>query len=183
MAVLVFDTETTGFPPAARLVQLAALLYDHEGNELDGYDTLIKPDGWEVPLEAAAIHGFTTEICHAQGIPLLQAMERFIPMLDRAVLLVAHNWDFDARILSPEIARTHQRLLQNPPAKAVCTMKLSTNICRLPHQRRGSGYKWPTLKEAYAFFFSKQIQNAHDARSDARACAEIFFELRKRLLV
>lgn len=182
MSVLVLDTETTGFPPAARMVQLAALLFDNEGNELDGYDAVIQPDGWEVPLEAAAIHGFTTEICATVGVPLFSAMERLIPMLDRAVLLVAHNWDFDARIIGAEITRTHNRQLHNPSQKSACTMRLSTDICRLP-QRRGRGYKWPTLNEAYAFFFGKQIENAHHARADARACAEIFFELRKRLLV
>jgi DNA polymerase III subunit epsilon len=57
---LFFDTETTGLPRSwkapitdlnnwPRLVQLAYLLYDSDGNELSGGDFIIKPEGFIIP--------------------------------------------------------------------------------------------------------------------------------------
>ena len=48
---LIFDTETNGFPPKARMTQLAFMLFDEQGNVLQQFESIIKPDGWEVPKE------------------------------------------------------------------------------------------------------------------------------------
>lgn len=63
---LFFDTETTGLPknwkaPVTdlnnwpRLVQLAYLLYDAQGNKMAEGDYIIKPDGFTVGAEATKI--------------------------------------------------------------------------------------------------------------------------------
>ena len=64
---LFFDTETTGLPknwraPVAdlnnwpRLVQLAYLYCDGDGNTLLSGDYIIKPDGFLIPESASIIH-------------------------------------------------------------------------------------------------------------------------------
>ena len=65
---LFFDTETTGLPKNwnapitdlnnwPRLVQLAYLCYDNEGNELSRGDFIVKPEGFTIPRDASRIHG------------------------------------------------------------------------------------------------------------------------------
>ena len=57
-----------------------------------------------------------------------------------------------------------------------CTMKQTTNLCKLPGRYPGS-YKWPKLAEAYSHIFNEDLQDAHTADADAKACARIFFHL------
>jgi len=66
------------------------------------------------------------------------------------------------------------------PNKLACPMKLSTPLCQLPKQW-GGGYKWPTVEEAYAFFFGEtDYVEAHRGADDAFHEAEIVYELYKR---
>ena len=69
---LFFDTETTGLPrnwkaPVSdlnnwpRLVQLAFLYYDNNGNKISSGDFIIKPEGFTIPTDVSRIHGITTE--------------------------------------------------------------------------------------------------------------------------
>jgi DNA polymerase III epsilon subunit-like protein len=45
---------------------------------------------------------------------------------------------------------------------------------------RSGQNKTPKLVEAYRFFFGEDYDGAHSALADARACARVFFELRRR---
>src|SRR5690242_2676017 len=115
MRLLAYDTETTGLPDwkqpsegeqQPHLVEICGLLYDADSRELvDSYHTLIKPDGWTIPDDIAAIHGITTERAIAEGVPEAEALAKFLELHDRAELRVAHNQSFDARILRIAIKR------------------------------------------------------------------------------
>ncbi|KAB1228470.1 3'-5' exonuclease [Chryseobacterium viscerum] len=64
------------------------------------------------------------------------------------------------------------------PKKLACPMKLSTGICQIPSAR---GFKWPTVEEAYEFFFGKTTYiEAHRGADDAYHEADIVYELYKR---
>jgi len=143
---LFFDTETTGLPrsndaPATdvnnwpRIVQIAWILTDSEGNEKEHADFIIRPNGFSIPKDAAAIHGITTEIALRDGVPLRKALNSFTASIKIANMLVAHNYEFDQRVLIAEYLREGQdtHLLMSIPS--VCTMRASTNYCRL--QRSG----------------------------------------------
>ena len=92
---LFFDTETTGLPknwkaPVTdiqnwpRLVQLAYLLYDQQGNKISGGDFIIQPDGFTIPAEAAAIHGISTEKANREGVALMTVLQDFQTLINRA---------------------------------------------------------------------------------------------------
>ena len=186
---LFFDTETTGIPrnykaPASdfrnwpRLVQLAWLLADEEANEVATKEYIVQPDGFIIPEDAARIHGITTEFAAQNGVDLKSILTEVIPDIEKATALVAHNMQFDEKILGAEILRVgYPNLLESK--ERICTMQGATNYCRLPGKY---GYKWPTLQELHMRLFNEPFEGAHRALTDVRACARCYFEL-KRLKV
>ena len=183
--VCFFDTETTGFIRKgalvqlgqARCVQLAALLTDKNGNELTRVSDIIKPDGFIIPDQVAKIHGITTERANEEGKPCIEVLQKFQSMLEQSSLIVAHNFDFDRQIMEIEEAYSEGKFDWTTRPASYCTMKATTNICKIPSAR--GGYKWPKLMEAYKHFFGKEFEKAHDAFADMYAMKEVFFELVK----
>ena len=183
---LFFDTETTGLPrnwnaPATdinnwpRLVQLAYLLYDQNGNMISSGDFIIKPEGFSIPIEASRIHGISTEKAINVGHPLKAVLENFIQLLDQSRVLVAHNISFDEKIISAELIRNR---MENPMGsmKKICTMVSTTNFCALDGPY---GYKWPKLSELHYKLFKTRFEEAHNAAVDINATAKCFWELRR----
>jgi DNA polymerase-3 subunit epsilon len=189
LTLLFFDTETTGIPrnyraPASdlnnwpRLVQIAWLLADDTGVELASAEYIIKPEGFEIPPEAARIHGITTEMAFREGLEIKSVLDQVMADLEKVSRLVAHNIDFDEKILGAELLRAgHLNAVETKTR--VCTMRSATDFCRLPGQY---GYKWPKLEELHHKLFDEALQGAHRALVDVRACARCYFEL-KRLKV
>jgi DNA polymerase III epsilon subunit-like protein len=188
---LFFDTETTGLPKNyqaplddfsnwPRIVQIAWSLYDSDGYHWESFSYIIKPDGFIISDEVAKIHRITQERAMAEGIAINTALKYFLRDVGSVDYLVAHNIDFDEKIIGAELLRDK---LPNPlpAAKKICTMKSSAAYCRLPNGR--GGYKWPNLTELYSQLFKTGFPEAHDALVDVKACAECFFELKRRGVV
>lgn len=188
---LFFDTETTGkalfkappnHPAQPRIVQLAAILFDEEASECGSLNVIIKPDGWTIPDEAAAIHGITTAKALACGIPIMSALAVFSNFLHLADMLIAHNIDFDELVVSCDLVRLPNSGAQKcfdrlGEINTFCTMKNTTQICQLPGNY--GDFKWPKLNEAHKHLFGTDVEDAHDAMADVRACARIYFEITK----
>lgn len=185
--LLFVDTETTGLPrnwraPASdtanwpRAVQIAWELADISGTVLDAASLVIRPDGFEIPVDAVRVHGITTERALAEGVPLDQALDTLDRRASEAGVLVAHNIDFDRKILDAELHR-QRRQSPLPALPTFCTMKTTSAVCRIPGKR---GYKWPNLDELHQHLFGEPVQNAHDAGADVAACRRSFFELLRR---
>lgn len=178
---LFFDTETTGMIDfkadrnAPRIVQLAALLTDDGGEEVASVSVIIKPDGWKVSDEAAAIHGITTERASFCGVPESAALHLFDSLLLCADTACAHNFSFDHAMMSRGSEIRFNVLLQ----RKFCTMMAMTPVCQLPGKYSGQ-YKWPKLQEAFKHAFGKEFEGAHDAMADVRACAAVYFWLQKQ---
>lgn len=180
--ILFFDTETTGkanfklphfHESQPRLVQLGALLTDFNGKELSSIDLVINPQ-IEISVETSNIHGITTEIARACGVMEQTAVAAFEDLASRAHTIVAHNDDFDHLIMRAAAHRqgiTDSAILR---PRRFCTMKATTNLCKLP-SGWGGNYKWPKLSEAYRHCFNEELLGAHNAMVDVRACARIFF--------
>jgi DNA polymerase III epsilon subunit-like protein len=185
---LFFDTETTGLPKnyqAAlddfsnwpRIVQLAWSLYDNEGNHWESHNYIIKPEGFLIPAESTKIHRISQERAEQEGVSIKSALQHFVEEAISSHNVVAHNIDFDEKIVGSELMRLG---LDNPffTVNKICTMKLSAAYCKIPSSR--GGYKWPNLTELYQNLFQTNFPEAHDAVFDVRACADCFFELKKR---
>lgn len=188
---LFFDTETTGLPKNyraplddflnwPRIVQIAWMLFDNEGNCWGSNCFIIRPDDFVIPEEVAKIHRVSQERAMAEGRPLREVIDKFLEDVKSSSFLVAHNIDFDEKIVGSEILRLN---LENHVAEAdkICTMKATVDFCRIPSPR--GGYKWPNLTELYTKLFNTGFPEAHDALVDVEACAKCFFELKRRQVI
>ena len=192
---LFFDTETTGVPQNykapitkssnwPRLVQLAWLMADKNGNVLKKKSVIIKPSGFTIPSDAAAVHGITTERAQREGQPLDTVMEEFMNDVQLAASVVGHNIDFDMHIVGAELYRLDMDydLLMDKPC--TCTMKSSTDFCAIPNPNTYfGGYKWPSLQELYRKLFDRSFEDAHDALADISATKDCYFELKRRGII
>ena len=173
-----FDTETTGkanmklpasHPTQPRLVQLACILADGS-DEVAVLSCIVKPSGFEIPLEASNIHGITTEIATSQGVALESALALFSELAALTEQYVAHNIGFDLLVMIRELGNWQVR-------PTFCTMEAMTPICELlgPY-----GFEWPRLSEAYEHAFHEPLVGAHDALADVRACKRLYDWLQSR---
>lgn len=65
------------------------------------------------------------------------------------------------------------------PKKLPCPMKLSTDICKIPHKNR-QGIKWPNFEEAKEFFLGKSDYiEKHRGADDAYHEADLVYHLFK----
>ena len=183
---LFFDTETTGLPknwkaPVTdtnnwpRMVQLAWLAYDSQGNRLEAKDYIIRPEGFTIPIEASRVHGISTEKALTEGVELTTVLEEFAAQINNATHIVAHNINFDEKIIGAEFHRKDiaNSLFQKP---RLCTMSNSTNYCKIPGQY---GFKWPKLSELHIKLFGENFEEAHNAAADINATAKCFWRMRE----
>jgi DNA polymerase III epsilon subunit-like protein len=181
---LFFDTETTGLPKNyrapvhdsanwPRMVQLAWGLWDQDGVEQCGDQHIIRPEGYCIPDVVAKIHGITTEIATRDGLDLGEVLISLLPVFQDAPVVLAHNIEFDRKILGAEFFRKgFGDPLEGKDLR--CTMKESARFCALPRN------KWPKLAELHTCLFKEGFDNAHNALADVRACARCFFEMKRR---
>ena len=188
---LFFDTETTGLPRNShasikelenwpRVVQLAWLTYSNTGKLLSENDYIIKPEGFIIPNEATKIHGITTKKALVEGNDLSMVLAQFARDVKKTHLVVAHNIDFDEKIIAAEFLRKNITHHMNKKPK-ICTMRSSTDYCKIPGYY--SKYKWPNLQELHNTLFDHDIEDVHNALADVKACAKCFFELKKQGII
>lgn len=186
---LIFDTETTGLPkdynaPISdsdnwpRMVQIAWLKYDSSGKQIAERNYIVKPDGFTIPEDTVKIHGISTERAINEGVDLRTALNDFSKAINESSYLVAHNMNFDEKIVGAEFLRAdvESKLFET---RRVCTQDSSKNFCKLgPY-----GNKWPSLSELHVKLFNKNFEEAHNAAVDVRACADCFFELKRKGII
>ena len=187
---LFFDTETTGLPknwkaPVSdlnnwpRMIQIAWILCNQWGKRIEQADYIIKPENFTIPADAAKVHGITTEKALAEGEDLEKILNIFNDLIEKSECIVAHNIGFDEKILGAELLRKNV-LSKFENKKKLCTMKASTNYCKIP----GSyGYKWPKLSELHISLFGCDFEDAHNAFADIDATEKCFWEMRERGLI
>jgi len=118
---LIYDTETTGLAKNwnapltdsenwPRIVQLAWQLHDENGKLLSRGNRIVKPDGFTIPFQSVKVHGITTEIAQAEGMPLTEVIEEFNKDLGIATYVMGHNIEFDVSVLGAELHRLGQEL-------------------------------------------------------------------------
>jgi DNA polymerase III epsilon subunit-like protein len=144
-----------------RIVSIAFVTYSSKGRELGSYHAIVYPDNFQVT--ATEIHGITHDHALMYGKKFEEIYNDFINAT-KGRILVAHNSKFDENALFSECYR---RGLDPEPLKAlnfVCTLGLVKEKYLKPMK----------LVEIYSELVGKELENAHDALADARACGEVY---------
>ena len=194
--IIFFDTETTGVIPRGKeeplvytndfphVVQLSWKLGDKEG------DFIIKPDGFTIPDDAAAVHGITTDRAIAEGVPYHDAFMQFFADVKASTALCAHNAQFDIRTIVSEYVRMSNveraskfwAFLKSLPLYDTMVEPTIINFVGASF-RNGKPGKFPRLEELYAKLFNGESFPAHNSMKDVRALAKCFWECRKRKII
>ncbi|GAB78417.1 DNA polymerase III, epsilon subunit [Austwickia chelonae] len=162
-AVLGF--KTTGPTPTtgSRIVEIAVVRIDTDGQITDEYTTLVDPG---CPTGTAFAHGITDDTV-AQAPTFAEIADDILARLDGAVI-VAHNALFEESFLSAELAAAG---LARPRLPAVCTAWLSRQVLDMPNHKLG------TLSR----HLDTPFTDSHTALGEARTLAALFPLLTGRL--
>lgn len=194
MKVVYFDTETNGLPKVRggadtdignhpEPIEIAWQIWE-DGVLLKRRSILIKPHPdivWN--MESAGFHKIYKSFALANGLPGTEVFNEFREDCLSCDAIVAHNLAFDLPVVKCACLRLWptETGFGWIPAKQICTMKLTTQVCQLPfkdskYPQRPGSYKQPTLAELHTFLFGN-VGNyeAHRASSDVDclvACAQ-----------
>jgi DNA polymerase III epsilon subunit-like protein len=187
---LFFDTETSGLPknynaPISdldnwpRIVQIAWLEQDKYGNDISTGNYYVTPEGFDISPDSEKIHRISKAKATDLGYPIANVLEVFNAIIKKSKYIIAHNLDFDYKVLSSEFARIYMNSDIEDKTK-ICTMRETIEFCNLPGS---NGLKFPKLAELYYKLFAKNFDNAHDAQADIEATAECFWSLKHRGII
>jgi DNA polymerase-3 subunit epsilon len=204
MILLFFDTETTGklahgMPHHHRNQPLpcqigASMVDSQDGHELSAMNVLVDCTPWTlIETGAISVHGISNEQVKRAGAALDNVGYLFGDMVAAADRIVAHNMQFDAKVI-----RKMFHTLANDETGNIgdwggpldpfedkdlyCTMMKTVPILQIPKpfkRTKSDPWKFTSLQECMTYFFNESIQGAHDALVDVRACARIYWELEK----
>lgn len=172
LSIVAFDTETTGLFPenGDRVIEFAGveMLLAEDGTvaRVVPHHHLFNP-GIPIPREATEVSGLRDEDV-ADAPPFSKAAESIHRLLARGVT-VAHNYPFDQRFLTAELARCGLKW-PSPPAE-IDTVDLSRRFFK-----EARSHKLGEL----AARLEVMLVGAHRATNDAEACGRCFVEMARR---
>ena len=160
--MLSFDLESTSANPLeARIVTSALVRID--GREVTATEHLADP-GVEIPEQAAAIHGISTEKARAEGRPHDEVVKETVDTIKQAwedgFTLIVFNAPYDLTVLR---ALTGDFTVTGPVFDPLLIDRA------MDRYRKGGKRNLGALSEHYGV----PLENAHEATSDAMAAARI----------
>ncbi|MFE9022848.1 3'-5' exonuclease [Streptomyces sp. NPDC007808] len=168
-----FDLETTGTDPREARIVTGAVIEVRAGQPLGHKEWLADP-GVEIPADAVAVHGISTERATAEGRPADQVADAIADVLTgywrTGVPVVAYNAAFDLSLLSAELRRyelpsLRDRLGGLAPAPVIDPYTIDRWA---DHYRRGKRNLEAVCRE-----YGVVLDSAHDASADALAAARL----------
>lgn len=177
MKTLVLDIETTGLVPKGadyktdfmKFPYIVSLSYKVNG---DPTRTFIINHGQEVPAEATAIHGITTERCAASPFDLFDALVNMMTQAADADFIIGHNLYFDTSIIKANTLRMNQIGLFNDIEEFLHKDKRVDTMQKTAKFMGG----WKSLSELHNRLFNVGFE-AHQSHDDVEACHRCYHEL------
>lgn len=169
----VLDLESTGVDTANdRIVTAYVGELDAFGNVIGGREWLIRPDGFEIPAGATAVHGITTKYAREHGQDFAEAMSEIaVALTGSGVAVSGHNLAYDMSLLAHELHRAGYP----DPVELIESLNLVDTYVidkQLVPYRRGSGMrKLTAIAELYGVTLSDE--DAHGAQADAVASGRV----------
>ncbi len=159
---VVFDTETTGMPPGARLVEIGAIKV--RGHSIvDRFERLIFPEQ-PIPERVIAIHGISDSAVE-NADSATEVLPEFFNWIGKTPL-IGHNVPFDATMLAAECLRLGIAPPDNP---TYCTLTASRRLL----QRRSHSL------QNLAAEFRLESGRSHRASDDAETTLQLLWKLQE----
>jgi DNA polymerase-3 subunit epsilon len=118
--VVAIDVETTGFGKSDRVVEIGLVIYDLDSSQIVGQlETLLNPNR-NISKESSDVHGIMAE--HVSLAPTFQDASEFLLEILSKRTVIAHNADFDLRLLGQEFSRIGREL---KVSAVECTYRLT----------------------------------------------------------
>ena len=189
---LFFDVETTGLPTRgatcydldaysrARIVSIAWVLCSKYEVVSQHYHIIRQEDSTD-PIGASFVHGINRSMTQKFGKDLSSVLEDFISDVESSETVVAHNFDFDSKVVGSELYRLGldpSRFLRH---RSHCTMKSNTDLVKKQF-KKSKMYKWPKLSELYQFCFHEEMKGAHNALVDVENTVKCFYFVRDNIV-
>ncbi len=172
MKIAIVDIETTGFSPENEcIVEVGITELDLETGETNLiYDELVKEGHFDESKKNSWIFKNTNlkyeDVMKAKPLDKKRIQEIF-----DTYKLTAYNKKFDFGFFKFRDFKFDE---------LPCPMIIATNICKIV-KKRGAGYKWPKVQEAWNFFFPDSgYVEEHRGGDDSVHEAKIVYELYKQ---
>ncbi|PRY70464.1 DNA polymerase-3 subunit epsilon [Glaciihabitans tibetensis] len=164
----VFDLETTGIDiETSRIVSAHVGILDSTGALVERWDWLADP-GIEIPEQATAVHGISTERARAEGRPAGEVVAEIVAALNslvaRDIPITIYNAPYDLSLLNREALR-HGVVPLADPSPVIDPLVLDKAVDRYRKGKR-------TLEVA-ALYYGVDLTDAHDAAADAVAAGRV----------
>ncbi|MFI9804418.1 3'-5' exonuclease [Streptomyces sp. NPDC052301] len=175
-----FDLETTGTDPREARIVTGAVIEVRAGEPMGHREWLADP-GVEIPADAVAVHGISTERAAAEGRPADRVADSIADVLvgywKTGVPVVAYNAAFDLTLLSAELRRhglpsLSDRLGGLAPAPVVDPYTIDRWVDRYRRGKRNL--------EAVCAEYGIVLDAAHEASADALAAARLASAIAER---
>ena len=165
----VVDLETTGFSPEHdRIVEVAVVVLDADGNELDAFCTLVDPERGPGPTH---IHGITAAML--EGAPTFAEVHPYVADLLSGRVVVGHNVDrFDLAFLMAECGRLGAAGMAPASVVTIDTLLVAQSYLDLPGKAR-----LIDCCDRYELTWDDH----HNALGDARVTAALLMAMRGEL--
>jgi len=180
--VLTFDTETTGLFSKSDdidgqpfIIQFSFVVFDMRTFKIQTkFNEYIKIDpSIEIKPKITELTGITKEMCDMNGIHIENALIEFYKAYISCGTLVAHNINFDKKMILIELKRNiHRIYLQNPNILSLfndvfnhmsgieeyCTMNFGKNICNIILEKKKTPIIDPPVIHTQQDYSAKQIK-------------------------
>jgi len=165
----VVDLETTGFSPQSeRVVEVAVVVLDPDGHEVDAFCTLVDPERDPGPTH---VHGITAEML--EGAPTFGGVHAYLAGLLSGRVVVGHNVDrFDLAFLVAECRRLGGEDLVPGAVVTLDTLRVAQAYLDLPGKAR-----LVDCCDRYQLTWDDH----HSALGDARVTAALLGAMRSEL--
>ena len=165
-----FDTETSGVDLENDRIVTATVVEIVPGRQTETHNWLIDPQ-IEIPAEASAIHGVTTEKARAEGVDpgpaVAEIHNRLATAWAKGIPVIAYNAVFDLTMLDRELRRHGHK-----PLVAGCVVDPLVIDKRVDRYRKGSRKLVDTCA-----LHGVELVDAHTSAADALAAARLAWKL------
>lgn len=164
----VFDLETTGIDiETSRIVSAHVGVIGPDGVSVESLSWLADP-GVEIPAQASAVHGITTERARAEGRDAAEVVAEIVAalraLLERGIPVTIFNAPYDLSLLNREANRYGIEPLA-APSPIIDPLVIDKAVDRYRKGKR-------TLEAASAHY-GVSLTDAHDAAADAIAAGRV----------